>query len=117
MVASIPRSTDVGYLPSVLRRSLRLGRSCPWGELLQSVALVPRGSSNRRIVLRQFHRAVRELERLRIFFLLVERQRHTQDHDRIGVTGVSVDGLLQILLRCHVVLFLVLDGSDNRIRL
>ena len=88
-------------IQSVLRRALRWGRGRASGELLQAIAFVARRGSNRGIVLRQFHGAVRHLERLRIFSLLVERQRQTENDDRVRVTGERVDGLLKILLRCR----------------
>src|ERR1019366_7749497 len=103
---------------SVLGRALRLGRrSRASGELLQAVALVARRGSNCRVVLRQFDGAVCHLKRLRIFSLLIQRQRQAENHHWIRVARVGVDRLLQIRLRSRIIVFLEVNGSDNRIRL
>src|SRR6266436_6598910 len=101
---------------SVLRRALRWGRSRASGELLQAIAFVARRRSNRSIVLRQFHVAVRHLESIRIFSLRGERQCETENHGRLGATRERVDGLLKILLRCRIILLLELNGTETRIR-
>src|SRR6266849_2635420 len=101
----------------VLRRALRLGRGCASGELLQAVAFVARRGPNHGVILRHFHYAVRHLECLRIFSLLIQCKRQTQNVHGSRVAGVCVDGLLQILLRGSVILFLVINGADDRVGL
>src|ERR1017187_2065318 len=100
---------------SVLWRALRLGRGRASGELLQAVAFAARRGPNYGVVLRHFYGAGGHLERLRIFSLLIERQRQAENVHGSRVAGVSVDGLLQILLRGRVILFLELNGTENRI--
>src|ERR1700681_2289621 len=112
----MPQYLNASMIQSVLWRALRWGRGRASGELLQAIAFVARRGSNRGIVLRQFHGAVCHLERLRIFPLLVERQRQTKNYGRIGATRERVDGLLKILLRRRVILFLELNGTETRIR-
>src|SRR6202795_126705 len=97
-------------LQSVLWLALRWGRGRASGELLQAIAFVARRGSNRVIVLRQYHCAGCHLARLRIFPLQVDRQRQTENYGRIGATRERVDGLLKILLRRRVILFLELNG-------
>src|SRR6266446_7080985 len=112
----MPQYLNDSMPQSVLRRALRWGRGRASGELLQAIAFVARRRSNRGIVLRQFHGAVRHLESIRIFPLLVERQRQTENHGRLRATRERVDGLLKILLRCGIILLLELNGPETRIR-
>ena len=84
---------------SVLWRSLWLRRGSAARELLQTVAFVPRRSSDHSIVLRHFHCTIGDLERVSIFLLFVERQRQAENDHRIRIAGECIDRLLQILLR------------------
>src|ERR1700686_2357151 len=101
----------------ILGRSLRLSRSGAAGELLQAIALVPRRSPNRSIVLRQLYRAIGHLERFGIFLLLVEGESEPQHYDFIRLGRIGVDRLLEVLLRRGGIFFFEIDGADNRIGL
>src|SRR5260370_41484126 len=103
-------------IEAVRVRALGWGGGRASGELLQAIAFVARRGSNRGIVLGQFRGAACRLERLRIFPLLVERQRQTENYSRVGAARERVDGLLKILLRRRVILFLELNGTETRIR-
>src|SRR5271157_2811493 len=102
---SVPQCFDAQL---VLRGSLRRRRGRASRESLQTVALAARWSSNRRVLLGHFHGAVGPLERLRIFLLLIKSQCQAKNVYRSWVGGVGVDGLLKIVLRGNVILFLVL---------
>src|SRR6266446_5537147 len=105
----MPQYLNDSMPQSVLRRALRWGRGRASGELLQAIAFVARRRSNRGIVLRQFHGAVRHLESIRILSLLIERQRQAENDHWVRVARERVNGLLQIVLRCRVILFLELN--------
>src|SRR5208282_4940850 len=97
------------------RRRWRRGRASR--ERLQTVALAACWSSNRRVFLGHLHSAVRPLEGLRIFLLLIESQCQAKNVYRSRVGRVCVDGLLKIVLRGNVILFFVLNRADNRVGL
>src|SRR5208282_2539109 len=90
------------------------GRAC--SELLQAIDFPFCRIQNHGVVFRNFHRMSRHLERLRIFPLLIQRQCQAENNHGIRVAGVRIDGLLQFLLCPHEILFLELNGAENRIR-
>src|SRR5947209_18065618 len=68
----------------------------------QSIAFIARQLADLSRFLRQFNRSVSLLQRIRVLFLLIERERQAQNNDRIRIAGIRVDRLTKIDLSIRV---------------